>query len=145
MEYVKLGSTDLEVSRVVFGAWAIGGWMWGGADRLEALTAIDTALDYGITTIDTAPVYGFGISEEIVGEAVKRKRDQVKILTKYGLSWNTKNGQFFFQSKNNQGKDINIHKYAGKKSIIKECESSLKRLGTHYIDLYQIHWDTLIL
>ncbi|MFW5657105.1 MAG: aldo/keto reductase [Bacteroidota bacterium] len=140
MEYVKLGTSDVEVTRITFGAWAIGGWMWGGADRLEALTAIDAALDYGVTSIDTAPVYGFGRSEEIVGEAIKGKRDKVQILTKYGMRWNTTKGQFAFDSKDNEGKDVRIYKYSAKNSVLKECEASLKRLGTDYIDLYQIHW-----
>jgi len=141
MEYRKLGNSDLKVSVVTFGAWAAGGWMWGGADRKEAVKAIEAGFDYGVTSIDTAPVYGQGTSEEIVGEAIKGiPRDKLQILTKYGLNWEGTNGQFHFSSKDNQGKPIDIYKYSGKESIIKECETSLRLLGTDYIDLYQIHW-----
>ncbi len=141
MEYRKLGNSDLNVSVVTFGAWAAGGWMWGGADRKEAVKAIQAGFDYGVTSIDTAPVYGQGTSEEIVGEAIKGiPRDKVQIMTKYGLSWEGTKGQFYFSSKNNQGKPIDIYRYSGKESIIRECETSLRLLGTDYIDLYQIHW-----
>ncbi|MBD3661432.1 MAG: aldo/keto reductase, partial [Arenibacter algicola] len=89
----------------------------------------------------TAPVYGQGASEEIVGEAIKDlPRDKVQILTKFGLRWDIAKGDFHFHSKDNQGNDIDIYKYASKKSILKEVEDSLKRLRTDYIDLYQIHW-----
>ena len=141
MEYRKLGNSDLNVSVVTFGAWAAGGWMWGGTERSEAVKAIQAGFDYGVTSIDTAPVYGQGTSEEIVGEAIKGiPRDKVQILTKYGLSWEGTNGEFYFSSRNNQGKPIDIYRYSGKDSIIKECETSLRLLGTDYIDLYQIHW-----
>lgn len=141
MEYRKIGNSDLEVSVVTFGAWAAGGWMWGGTDRLDAVKAIRESCDLGVTSIDTAPVYGQGTSEKIVGEAIKgMARDKVQILTKYGLRWDTTEGQFFFSSFDNSGKPINLHRYSGKESIIHECEESLQRLGTDYIDLYQIHW-----
>jgi aryl-alcohol dehydrogenase-like predicted oxidoreductase len=141
MEYRKLGSTDLEVSTITFGAWAAGGWMWGGNDEDKAIKAIQSAYDHGVTAIDTAPVYGQGASEEIVGKAIKDlPRDKVQILTKFGLRWDLKKGDFHFHSQDNQGRDIDIYKYASKKSIIKEVEDSLRRLRTDYIDLYQIHW-----
>ena len=141
MEYRKLGNSDLNVSVVTFGAWAAGGWMWGGTERSEAVEAIRAGFDYGVTSIDTAPAYGQGTSEEIVGEAIKGiPRDKIQILTKYGLRWEGTKGEFFFNSKNNQGKPIDIYRYSGKESIIKECETSLRLLGTDYIDLYQIHW-----
>lgn len=141
MEYRKIGNSDLKVSVVTFGAWAAGGWMWGGTERSDAVKAIQESYDLGVTSIDTAPVYGQGTSEEIVGEAIKGiARDKVQILTKYGLRWDTTKGQFFFSSFDNQGKVINLHRYAGKESIIQECEESLRLLGTDYIDLYQIHW-----
>jgi aryl-alcohol dehydrogenase-like predicted oxidoreductase len=141
MEYRKLGHSDLNVSVVTFGAWAAGGWMWGGTERQEAVKAIQAGFDYGVTSIDTAPAYGQGLSEEIVGEAIKGiPRDKIQILTKYGLSWQGTKGQFFFHSRNNQGKPLDIYRYSGKEGIIKECETSLRLLGTDYIDLYQIHW-----
>jgi len=141
MEYRKLGQSDINLSAISFGAWAIGGWQWGGADRQEAVEAIKVSFDAGVTSIDTAPAYGQGLSEEIVGEAIKDiPRDQVQIMTKFGLRWDTTKGEFFFSSKNNNGSPIQMHKYAGQKDIIKECEDSLRRLGTDYIDLYQIHW-----
>jgi len=140
MEFRELGESGLKVSVITFGAWAIGGWMWGGQDRKEALAGIQRALDLGVTSIDTAPAYGFGLSEEIVGEAIRGKRDRVQILTKFGLRWDTDKGVFYFDSQDNDGKPVNIHKYAGKESVIRECEQSLKRLDTDYIDLYQIHW-----
>ena len=141
MEYRKLGTTDLQVSAITFGAWAAGGWMWGGTERKDAIRAIQAAYDEGVTSIDTAPVYGMGTSEEIVGEAIKGySRDKVQILTKFGMRWDVQKGDFAFHSKDNSGKEIDLYRYAGKESVIKEVEDSLKRLGTDYIDLYQIHW-----
>ncbi|SDS09428.1 Predicted oxidoreductase [Mucilaginibacter mallensis] len=141
MKYRKLANTDLLLSEVTFGAWAAGGWMWGGTERKDAIDAIRASYSMGVTSIDTAPIYGQGTSEEIVGEAVKGlPRDRFQILTKYGMRWDLKKGDFAFSSKNNNDENIDIYKYAGKESIIKECEDSLKRLGTDYIDLYQIHW-----
>ncbi|HVG16555.1 MAG TPA: aldo/keto reductase [Chitinophagaceae bacterium] len=141
MEYRQLGASGVSVSAISFGAWAIGGWMWGGANRQEAIQAIRTSIDEGVTSIDTAPAYGQGLSEELVGEAIKDiPRDQVQVMTKFGLRWDTTEGEFFFSSADNEGKPIQMHKYAGKAGIIKECEDSLRRLRTDYIDLYQIHW-----
>ena len=141
MEYRKIGKSNLELSTVTFGAWAAGGWMWGGTERSDAVKAIQASYDLGVTSIDTAPIYGQGTSEDIVGEAIKElPRDKVQILTKYGLRWDNRLGKFYFHSNDNHGKDIDIYKYAGKESIIKECENSLRRLGIDYIDLYQIHW-----
>ena len=141
MEYRKVGTTDLKLSVITFGAWAIGGWMWGGTDRQASVEAIKAGIDNGVTSIDTAPAYGQGLSEEIVGEAITGiSRDKVQLLTKYGLRWDKKSGEFFFTSKDNDGHDIDTYRYAGKESIVEECENSLRRLGTDYIDLYQIHW-----
>lgn len=141
MECRKLGESDLKVSVVTFGAWAAGGWMWGGTERKDAIEAIQASYDLGVTSIDTAPVYGQGKSEEIVGEAIKNiSRDKVQILTKYGMRWDIAKGTLAFKSKDNNGNEIDIYKYAAKDSIIKECEDSLRRLNTDYIDLYQIHW-----
>lgn len=141
MEYRKLGKTDLSLSCIAFGAWAAGGWMWGGSDRNDAIKAIRSAYDKGVTSIDTAPVYGQGTSEEIVGEAIRDlPRDKVQILTKFGMRWDLAKGDFAFHSKNNQGTEIDIYRYSGRESIKREVEDSLRRLGTDYIDLYQIHW-----
>ncbi|WP_313512041.1 aldo/keto reductase [Sphingobacterium sp.] len=141
MEYRYIGDSEINASVITFGAWAAGGWMWGSTDRKEAIEAIVAAYEVGVTTIDTAPIYGQGTSEEIVGEALKDiPRDKTQILTKFGMRWDLAEGDFAFHSKKNNGEDIEIYKYAGKDSIIYECEQSLKRLGTDYIDLYQIHW-----
>ncbi len=141
MEYRQIGESSIQASAISFGAWAIGGWMWGGADRKEALEAILAAYELGVTTIDTAPVYGQGLSEEIVGEALKSlSRDKVQILTKYGLRWDISKGQHYFSSKDNNDKPLEVYRYAGKESVIWECEQCLRRLGTDYIDLFQIHW-----
>ncbi|MDW5288569.1 aldo/keto reductase [Formosa sp. PL04] len=141
MEYRTLGNSDLKLSAITFGAWAAGGWMWGGTEQNDAVKAMQSAFDFGVTTIDTAPIYGMGHSEKIVGEAIKDlPRDQVQIITKYGLRWDATQGDFYVNSQDNDGKDIAIYKHSSKASIIKECEDSLKRLGTDYIDLYQIHW-----
>ncbi|WP_378104509.1 aldo/keto reductase [Chryseobacterium sp. sg2396] len=141
MLYRKLGKSNLEVSAITFGAWAAGGWMWGSTDRNDAVEAIRASYDAGVTSIDTAPIYGQGTSEEIVGEAIKGiSRDKVQILTKFGMRWDLAKGDFAMHSKNNDGQDIDVYKYSGRDSIIYECEQSLKRLRTDYIDLYQIHW-----
>ena len=141
MEYRKIGNSDLELSVITFGAWAAGGWMWGSTDRNDAINAIKAGYDLGVTSIDTAPIYGQGDSEEIVGDAIKGiSRDKLQLVTKFGMRWDLAKGDFGFKSKNNDGKEIDIYKYAGKESVIYECEQSLKRLGTDYIDLYQIHW-----
>lgn len=141
MQKVRLGQSDVYVTPIAFGAWAIGGWMWGGADKKDAIEAIHASLDRGITSIDTAPAYGMGRSEELVAEALQGKaRDKVEILTKFGLRWDTDKGKFHFKSQDNNGNPVNIHKYAAKANVIKECEDSLKRLKTDYIDLFQIHW-----
>ncbi|MDN3546809.1 aldo/keto reductase [Mucilaginibacter aquaedulcis] len=141
MEFRRLGDTKLAVSAITFGAWAAGGWMWGGNDDKEAIEAMRVSYDLGVTSIDTAPIYGQGKSEELVGEAIKGlPRDKVQLLTKFGMRWDLAKGTFGFKSQDNQGNDIDIYKYAAKESIILECENSLKRLGTDYIDLYQTHW-----
>ena len=141
MKYRKLGDSDLTLSVVTFGAWASGGWMWGGTEQNDSVNAIREAFDAGVTSIDTAPAYGQGKSEKIVGEAINTlPRDKIQILTKYGLRWDTKKGTFYFNSIDNNGNPIDMHKFASKESIVEECENSLRRLGTDYIDLYQIHW-----
>ena len=141
MEYRQLGESGLAASAVTFGAWAIGGWMWGGSDRKDAIRAIRASYERGVTSIDTAAVYGMGASEEIVGEALAGlPRDKVQIMTKFGMRWDLARGTFAFKSRDNSGKELDIYKYGGKESVIKECEDSLRRLRTDYIDLYQQHW-----
>jgi len=140
MKKRALGKSELPVSSITLGAWAIGGWMWGGSDKKDSIRAIESCLDYGITSIDTAPIYGFGHSEKILGEAIKGKRDRYEILTKCGMRWEGNKGEYFFTTNDNSGIQREIYVYSGKDSIIAECEESLKRLGIDYIDLYQVHW-----
>ncbi len=127
MEKVRFGQTDLEVSVLVLGTWVTGGWAWGGADDEQSLTAIRRALELGVNFIDTAPVYGFGRSERIVGQALKEwgARDPVVIATKCGLEWDDKE---------------RIRRNASPERIRQEVDQSLKRLGVERIDLYQMHW-----
>jgi aryl-alcohol dehydrogenase-like predicted oxidoreductase len=128
MQKRKLGYTNLKLTTVGLGTWAMGGpWQfgWGPQDDGEAIAAILTALEEGINWIDTAPVYGCGHSEELVGKALKQTRQKPFIATKCGLLWNEKREK------------IGCLKA---KSIRKECEASLKRLGIDIIDLYQMHW-----
>ena len=110
MERRKLGKSDIEVSALAFGAWAIGGWLWGGSDSKMAVKAMEASIDNGMTTIDTASVYGFGLSEELVGKAIKGKRDKTEILTKFGMSWKDTKGEYFFDSKDTSGNTIKIYK-----------------------------------
>ncbi len=140
MEKRKLGKSDIEITPLVYGAWAIGGWKWGGTDKEEAIRAIRKAFDMGINCIDTAPAYGFGLSEEIIGEAVKDFRDKIYIFDKCGLRWDIQKGEFFYEALDFEGRPFKMYRYSGKDGIIEECERSLKRLKTDYIDLYQIHW-----
>jgi aryl-alcohol dehydrogenase-like predicted oxidoreductase len=143
MRYRALGSSGIEASVVAFGAWAIGGWRWGGADEAEAVSAIHAALDAGVNLIDTAPMYGFGRSEELVGRAIRGRRDRVVLATKCGLRWDTDRGVFFFaadeKGRTEQGAH-RVHRYLGAASIRQELETSLRRLGTDHVDLYQTHW-----
>lgn len=143
MEYRKLGNTALELSAITHGAFAIGGNMWGGNEKKDSINSIHASLDHGVTSIDTAPFYGFGLSEQMIGEAIKGKdRSKIQLLTKFGLVWDGSNqgkGEFFFDAEEN-GTKIPVYKFASKANIIKEVEESLKRLGTDYIDLLQLHW-----
>ncbi len=139
MEFIKLKKSDLKISPIAFGAWAIGGWMWGGAEKKDAIAALKKSFDLGITSIDTAAVYGFGYSEEIIGETFKGMRDKIQILTKFGLNWIEKKGVFYLSTEDNNGKAQTIYSNGSKDSVISECEASLKRLKTDYIDLYQYH------
>ncbi|MFO7761086.1 MAG: aldo/keto reductase [Thermodesulfobacteriota bacterium] len=126
MQYTKIFGIDKEVSRVALGTWAIGGWMWGGTDEDLSVRTIHAALDKGINVIDTAPVYGFGRSEKIVGKALKEYggREGIVLATKAGLEWN----------------EDKIRRNSSRERIRKEIEDSLQRLKTDYLDLYQIHW-----
>lgn len=143
MQLRTLGNSDVKVSPVTFGAWAIGGWMWGGTEVEESIKAIQAAVDHGVTSIDTAAVYGQGFSEELVAKAIKGKRDKVQILTKCGMRWDDPRGSDPWNTQDNAGKPITITRNSKPDSIAVECERSLKRLQTDVIDLYQIHWPDL--
>ena len=139
----KVSSTKqpLSLPPLAYGAWAFGGAMWGGADKQEALEAIKFCYDSGITAFDTAPVYGFGRSEEILAEALQGiPRDTYQVFTKFGLRWDQKTGSYYFSTEDHNNDQVNIYKYSGRESVIWECEQSLRRLRTDVIDLYQIHW-----
>jgi aryl-alcohol dehydrogenase-like predicted oxidoreductase len=125
-ERVQIPGTSLQVSRVALGTWAIGGWMWGGTDEVESIKTIQSAIEHGITVIDTAPAYGFGRSEEIVGQALSeaRLRSQVVISTKVGLEWEAER----------------VFRNSSRARILREVKDSLRRLRTDYIDVYQVHW-----
>jgi aryl-alcohol dehydrogenase-like predicted oxidoreductase len=123
-EFIDIPATALKVSRVALGTWAMGGWMWGGTDESESVATIRAALDRGINLIDTAPVYGFGVAEEIVGKALTGVRSRAIIATKVGVEWH--NGD--------------VHRNATRDRIIAEIHDSLRRLRTDYIDIYQVHW-----
>ncbi|MCE5199363.1 MAG: aldo/keto reductase [Armatimonadota bacterium] len=135
MQYRSLGSSGIKASVVAVGAWAIGGWPWGGTNEQDAIDAIRTGLDTGCNFIDTAPAYGLGLSEEIVGRAIAGRRRDVVIATKCGLVWHTNKGQLAFEESGRS-----VYRYLGPESIRYEVDQSLKRLGTDYIDLYQTHW-----
>jgi aryl-alcohol dehydrogenase-like predicted oxidoreductase len=125
-EYIEINGTNLISSRIALGTWAIGGWMWGGTDEKESIRTIHAAFDHGVNLIDTAPIYGYGRSEAIVGEAVRLhgRRDGVILATKVGIDWT--NGK--------------IERNSMRQRIFKELEDSLRRLQTDYIDIYQVHW-----
>jgi methylglyoxal reductase len=135
MKSSVLGSSGIMCSRVGLGTWAMGGWMWGGNDDDDAIRSIHAALDAGVNLIDTAPAYGLGHAETLVGTAIQGRREQVVLSTKCGLVWHTQSGTLFF---NEEGKDV--YRYLGKDSIAYEVEQSLVRLKTDYIDLYFTHW-----
>ena len=140
MEYRTIGASDLRLPVITFGAWATGGWMWGGADRRAAVAAIRAAYDAGITAIDTAPIYGQGLSEEVVAEALEGiPRDRVQLLAKFGFRWDLKQGEFGMHTQDRYGRPLEVYKYAGRESVIQECEQSMRRLRTDHIDLLQHH------
>ncbi|MEM9635464.1 MAG: aldo/keto reductase [Pseudomonadota bacterium] len=131
----KIGRSGIDASAIGLGTWAIGGWMWGGTDESRSIEAIQASIDEGVSLIDTAPAYGQGLAEEIVGKALNGRRDKVVLATKCGLVWHTQKGSHFFDY---DGKPV--HRYLGKEEIVYEVEQSLKRLGTDYIDHYITHW-----
>src|SRR5580704_16839399 len=126
LEYIKIEGTNLVSSRIALGTWAIGGWMWGGTDEKDSIRTVHAALDQGINLIDTAPIYGYGRSEQIVGEALRQhgRRENVILATKVGIDWT--NGK--------------IERNSTRQRILQEFEDSLRRLQTDYIDIYQVHW-----
>ncbi|ESZ19263.1 aldo/keto reductase [Mesorhizobium sp. L48C026A00] len=131
----SIGKSGVVASAVGLGTWAIGGWMWGGTDEAESIAAIQASIDAGVSLIDTAPAYGLGRSEEIVGKAIKGRRNRAVIASKCGLNWHSKKGNHFFDQ---DGTPVN--RYLGADGIAYEVEQSLRRLGTDYIDLYITHW-----
>ena len=133
-----LGSSEIMASTIGLGSWAIGGAGWGGSDKANDISAIHAAIDSGINLIDTAPIYGFGLSEEIVGDALKGRREEVILATKCGQRWNVDEGEFVFED----GAGNRIHNCLSPESIRFELEESLKRLKVDVIDLYQTHWPT---
>ena len=131
----QIGNSGISASAVGLGTWAIGGWMWGGTDEARSIRAIQAAVDHGISLVDTAPMYGTGLAEEILGKALKRRRDKVVLATKCGLIWHERKGRHFFDKDG-----APVHRYLGRESIIYEVEQSLRRLGTEVIDHYITHW-----
>lgn len=130
-----IGASGISASAIGLGTWAIGGWMWGGTDEAQSIDTIRASIDEGVSLIDTAPAYGQGLSEEIVGKAIKGRRDKVVLATKLGLVWHTKKGNHFFDYDG-----APVHRYLGADSVVYEVEQSLRRLGTDHIDHYITHW-----
>lgn len=139
MQTMKIGHSDLEVSKIALGTWAIGGGSWWGTnDDNESIKTIRTAVDKGINLVDTAPVYGFGHSEEVVGKAIKPVRDQVVLSTKCGLMFDRTVGSYYFSRDG-----FDVYKNLTKQAIIDSVDQSLKRLGTDYIDILFTHWQSV--
>lgn len=130
MERPALQTSSIELPRIILGTWAIGGTMWGGTDEKTSIETIRTSIEKGIRAIDTAPLYGNGLCEKIVGKAIRGYREQLIIATKCGLTWDPKEARTTHYRHNLKAQ-----------SILNECEESLKRLNIDYIDLYQIHWN----
>lgn len=127
MEFLQPNTCPFQVSRITLGTWAIGGWMWGGNDEQDSINATLEAIHQGITTIDLAAIYGFGKAEELVGRALKQQgnRAGLVIATKGGLQWDDRR---------------RIQRNSEPEQLRQEVEDSLRRIGTDYIDLYQVHW-----
>ncbi|RUW28302.1 aldo/keto reductase [Mesorhizobium sp. M4B.F.Ca.ET.215.01.1.1] len=130
-----IGASGISASAIGLGTWAIGGWMWGGTDEAQSIDTIRASIDEGVSLIDTAPAYGQGLSEEIVGKAIKGRRGEVVLATKLGLIWHAKKGNHFFDYDG-----APVHRYLGADSVVYEVEQSLRRLGTDHIDHYITHW-----
>lgn len=140
MQHRELGRSELRVPVVVLGAWAIGGWYWGGTDDAQAIRAIQASIDHGANAIDTAPVYGFGHSETIVGRALVGRRDRAIVMTKVGLRWDTEEGEPYFDTVDTSGTKRVVRRNASAASVRHEVEASLARMGVETIDLIQVHW-----
>jgi aryl-alcohol dehydrogenase-like predicted oxidoreductase len=140
MQRRRLGDSSLEVPIVSFGAWAIGGWYWGGSDDAAAIAALHAALDAGMDAIDTAPVYGFGRSERVIGEALRASSKRAIVMTKVGLRWDDPRGPVFFEAQDDEGRALTVRRNLRADSIRAEVEASAKRLGRDVLDLVQIHW-----
>ena len=138
-----LGQSGIEASVVGIGTWVMGGWMWGGADERDSISAVHAAIDAGISLLDTAPIYGFGHSEVVVGKAIKDRRDSVVLATKCGMVINAPGGRSVGRSTAagpSEHGHLEINVYNHPESIRQELELSLRRLQTDSIDLYQTHW-----
>jgi len=135
MTSTRLGSSGVACESVGLGTWAMGGWMWGGSDDAAAIDAIRASLHAGVSLIDTAPAYGLGHAETLVGQALAGRRSDAAIATKCGLVWHTQQGTHFFDEEGQP-----VYRHLGRESIFHEIEQSLKRLQTDYIDLYITHW-----
>jgi len=140
MQHAKLGRTAIELPIVSLGTWAIGGWYWGGSDDAESIRAIREAIDLGTTAIDTAPVYGFGHAEKIVGKAIEDRRAKVVLMTKVGLRWDDPRGDVFFETVDAHGRELRLRKNSRPESVRLEVERSLERMKVDEIDLVQVHW-----
>ncbi|MDF2595719.1 MAG: aldo/keto reductase [Clostridia bacterium] len=139
MIYQQIGQSDLKASVVALGTWAIGGGSWWGQnDDNESIKTIQAAISQGVNLIDTAPVYGFGHSEEVVGKAIKDRRSQVLVSTKCGLRWTDQEGSYYFSRDGEV-----VYKNVSRRAIRDDVEMSLKRLGTDYIDIYFTHWQSV--
>ncbi len=137
----RLGLSDLQIHPVVLGAWAIGGSMWGGQDDKRSIDAIVASVDAGVNLIDTAPVYGTGKSEELLGKALRGRRDKVLIATKCGLIWDRPDqGTLRFNMVDVDERTRPIHYDMSPAAVRQGLEDSLRRLGTDHVDLLQIHW-----
>ena len=145
MERKQLGYSELYITPIVYGGFAIGGFMWGGADENDAIASIHAAIDGGVNLIDTAPLYGFGRGEEIVGKALKSKKGKTLIATKGGLRQDKEEGDLGGERMGLDGEVVKWFRNSRPKELIWECEQSLRRLQVEEIDLYQIHWpDTTV-